>query len=170
MGGQVPARFGNVVARGPAAAADNRAAILTAARAVFSRHGPSAPMSLISTTAGVSPGVLYRHFPSRELLARAVFEQDLEAIEKVAAHPDCTLESLLAAFLDQLVECTAFVDARRPDEHEPAHAAVALRVDELLTQKLEKVSPHTLRAEAQRVYLNPLARVEGKAHVAVLSL
>ncbi|WP_405182395.1 TetR/AcrR family transcriptional regulator [Nocardia sp. NBC_01377] len=124
------------VNRGPAAAAENRAAILTAARAVFSRNGPAAPMSLISTTANVSPGVLYRHFPNRDSLTRAVFEEDIRALEKVAYRKDSSLRELLATFLDQLVECTAFVATLRPDDSDPAHASFALTVSELLTDKL----------------------------------
>lgn len=111
---------------------------------MFGLHGPSAPMSLIWTTADVSPGVLYRHFPDRESLAHAVIEQNVEALEKIAARPDCTLDDLLAAVLDQLVECSAFVDARRPgDHHDPGHAATALRFRALLEEKLG--TGHTFR-------------------------
>ncbi|WP_157978954.1 MULTISPECIES: TetR/AcrR family transcriptional regulator [Nocardia] len=133
------------VNRGPAAAAENRAAILTAARAVFSQHGPAAPMSLISTTANVSPGVLYRHFPNRDSLTRAVFEEDIRALEQVAYRKDSSLRELLARFLDQLVECTAFVATLRPDDSDPVHASFALTVSELLTDKLAADTSGTFR-------------------------
>lgn len=120
------------VNRGPAAAAENRAAILMAARRVFARCGAAAPMSAISTTAGVSPGVLYRHFPDREALIQAVFDEDIQVLERIAARPGCTLDDLLTAVIDQLVECTAFVATLRPDRVDPAHAAAESRVRALL--------------------------------------
>lgn len=124
------------VNRGPAAAPANRAAILGAARVAFSQHGPDVALSLISTTAGVSPGVLYRHFPSRENLIRAVLDEDIRVLEQLAEQPDCTLNELLSSFLDQLVDCTAFVSALRPDQRDPVHTAAALRANALLEDKL----------------------------------
>lgn len=93
-------------------------------------------MSSISTAAGVSPAVLYRHFPGREALIQAVFDEDIQVLERIAARPDCTLEDLLAAMFDQLVECTAFVSTLRPDRVDPAHVAAESRVRALLAAKL----------------------------------
>lgn len=124
------------VNRGPAAAAANRAAIMAAARVVFAEHGPSAPMSLISGTAEVSPGVLYRHFPTVESLTKAVFDEDMGTLEALAARPDCTLAELLDAFLDQLVDCTAFVSILRPDRNDPVQAAAGTRAHDVLAEKL----------------------------------
>jgi AcrR family transcriptional regulator len=136
------------VNRGPAAAAENRAAILAAARAVFSEHGGAVPMSLISTTAGVSPGVFYRHFPDRDSLTWAVFDEDIEALEKFASRPGCTLEELLAEFLDQLVDCIAFVATLRPDDHDPAQAAAVTRMHAMITDKLGTDAGGTYRPGA----------------------
>ncbi|MGW4364494.1 TetR/AcrR family transcriptional regulator [Nocardia takedensis] len=133
--------------RGPAAAAENRAALLAAARTVFNRHGSNVPMSLISETAGVGPGVLYRHFPDRASLTRAVFDEDIAVLEELAARPGCTLDQLLAAFLDQLVACTAFVATIRPDDHDPAHAAAVHRVRTLLDNRLTADPTHTLHPD-----------------------
>ncbi len=109
---------------------------MAAARVVFAQHGSSAPMLLISNTAGVSSGVLYRHFPDIESLTRAVLDEDIAALEELAADPDGTLERVLAAFLDQLVDCTAFVATLRPDIRDPAHSALRRRVEALLADKL----------------------------------
>lgn len=133
------------VNRGPAAAAENRAAILAAARTVFDEHGPSAPLLLISNTAGVSSGVLYRHFPHRKTLIQAVFDQDIEALEKLAADPDCSLDEFLAAFLDSLVDCTAFLSNLRYDQRDPDQAASSQRVHGLLAAKLATDTGDTLR-------------------------
>src|SRR5690606_39484170 len=61
--------------RGPAAAAENRAALLAAARRLFAERGYHAPLSAIAREAGVGQGSLYRHFPQRELIAAAILEE-----------------------------------------------------------------------------------------------
>lgn len=53
-------------------AARNRAQVLEAAFEVFSEQGTSAPVSEIAERAGVGPGTVYRHFPAKEDLFRAV--------------------------------------------------------------------------------------------------
>src|SRR5699024_3386106 len=60
--------------RGPAVAAENRAALLDAAKRLFAARGFDVPLSAIAREAGVGQGVLYRHFPTRLELAFAVFE------------------------------------------------------------------------------------------------
>ncbi|MFR9751942.1 TetR/AcrR family transcriptional regulator [Nocardia sp. 004] len=52
-------------------AARNRAAVVAAARAAFSGKGVEAPLDDIARAAGVSPGTLYRHFPTRSDLVAA---------------------------------------------------------------------------------------------------
>lgn len=76
------------VNRGPAASADNRRAILAAARKVFTERGYHAPLSAVVKEAGVSQGVLYRHFPTRLELAFAVFDEDWAEYEAISASPD----------------------------------------------------------------------------------
>src|SRR6056297_2610919 len=71
--------------RGPAAAADNRAALLDAARRLFAEQGYRVPLSAIAREAGVGQGSLYRHFPRRIDLALAVFEDNLAELEVLAA-------------------------------------------------------------------------------------
>jgi AcrR family transcriptional regulator len=55
----------------PADARRNRERILEAARAAFAAEGLSVPLDEIARRAGVGPGTLYRHFPTREALAEA---------------------------------------------------------------------------------------------------
>ena len=69
--------------RGPAAAAENRAAILGAARRLLAEQGYDIPLSLIAREAGVSQGVMYRHFRSRLELALEVFEDNFVAMEDI---------------------------------------------------------------------------------------
>ena len=104
--------------RGPAAAADNRAAILEAARRLLADRGYHVPLSAIAREAGVGQGVLYRHFPTRLDLAFAVFDENFDELEAIAA--DASPEAfgrLWSRLLDLTVDASAFVemvvDARR---------------------------------------------------------
>jgi AcrR family transcriptional regulator len=51
-------------------ALDNRELILGAARALFAAEGLSVPMRVVARRAGVGPATLYRHFPTKETMAR----------------------------------------------------------------------------------------------------
>jgi AcrR family transcriptional regulator len=70
----------------------NRDQILAAAKAMFARQGPDAPMEEIAREAGVGVGTLYRRFPDRQALLRAVAQDSFavmldEARAAVAAGP-----------------------------------------------------------------------------------
>ncbi|MDP5181647.1 helix-turn-helix domain-containing protein [Blastococcus sp. BMG 814] len=112
------ATSGGRVNRGPAAASDNRRAILRAARRVMAERGYRVPLSTIAREAGVGQGVLYRHFPTRLDLAFAVFEENVTELEVIAADPDpAAIGRLWRCLVDQAISSTAFVemvvDARR---------------------------------------------------------
>lgn len=103
--------------RGPAAAAENRRAILSAARLLFAERGYRVPLNAIARRAGVGQGVLYRHFPTRLDLAFAVFEQNFVGLEEIAADPaPGAFGRLWDRLLDLTIEDSAFlemvVDAR----------------------------------------------------------
>lgn len=50
----------------------NRERVLAAARKAFADHGFSVPLDDIAAAAGVGPGTVYRHFPTKEALFEAV--------------------------------------------------------------------------------------------------
>jgi AcrR family transcriptional regulator len=50
----------------------NRDAVLAAAKEVFASSGTGVPLDEIARRAGVGAGTVYRHFPSKEALLRAV--------------------------------------------------------------------------------------------------
>lgn len=52
----------------------NRDAILQAADECFVEHGMKASIGVIAKRAGVAPATVYRHFPGREDLEKAVFD------------------------------------------------------------------------------------------------
>ncbi|GIE89714.1 TetR/AcrR family transcriptional regulator [Actinoplanes regularis] len=58
----------------------NRDHIVSVARVVFAEIGPGAPMDEIARRAGVGVGTLYRRFPDRGSLLRAVALESLSAI------------------------------------------------------------------------------------------
>jgi AcrR family transcriptional regulator len=61
-------------------AARNRERILEAAKVAFTRSGANASLDDIAKQAGVGPGTLYRHFPTREELLQAVYRSELEKL------------------------------------------------------------------------------------------
>lgn len=73
-------------------AALNRERILHAAREVFGQQGLGVTLDGVARHAGVGVGTLYRRFPTKESLIRALFEQDLrirqESAQNALAHPD----------------------------------------------------------------------------------
>ena len=93
--------------RGPAAAEENRAALLAAARLLFAERGYHVPLSAIAKQAGVGQGSLYRHFPTREDLAVALLDENLDALES----PDTgDFTTLWRAVVGQIVESGGFVE------------------------------------------------------------
>jgi AcrR family transcriptional regulator len=64
-------------------AARNRQLLLDAAREAFDRHGVSASLDDIARAAGVGPGTLYRHFPTRDQLVLAVIDEGLTDIHRL---------------------------------------------------------------------------------------
>jgi AcrR family transcriptional regulator len=99
------------VNRGPAAAAENRAAILAAARRLFADRGYGVPLSAVAQAAGVGQGVLYRHFPTRLQLAFAVFDEHFTEFDAIAAEPGPeAFGRLWERVLDLTVTDSAFLE------------------------------------------------------------
>jgi AcrR family transcriptional regulator len=73
-------------------AARNRRALLDAALEAFHRAGVTASLDDIAKAAGVGPGTLYRHFPTRDDLVLAVIDSGLldlaELGERLATAPE----------------------------------------------------------------------------------
>jgi AcrR family transcriptional regulator len=70
-----------LVRRKPRAdAARNRERILEVAKQAFTRSGADTSLDDIAKEAGVGPGTLYRHFPKREELLKAVYRTEVEKL------------------------------------------------------------------------------------------
>ena len=73
---------------GPSVRADARRnidALLRAAMAVFTELGVDAPMRTIAAKAGVGVGTLYRHFPQRSDLIKAIIRRAVDAQVEAAS-------------------------------------------------------------------------------------
>ncbi|MDT8909572.1 helix-turn-helix domain-containing protein [Amycolatopsis sp. PS_44_ISF1] len=85
----------------------NRDQIIAAARLIFGEYGPEVPMEEIARAAGVGVGTLYRRFPDRDALIRAVAVDNFarvigDAREAMAEEP--TAWKALVRLLYQSVE------------------------------------------------------------------
>src|SRR5579883_3470032 len=62
----------------------NRERILEVAKAAFTRQGANASLEEIARQAGVGPGTLYRHFPTRDELIEGVYRNEVEKLAAAA--------------------------------------------------------------------------------------
>lgn len=79
--------------------------LIAAADAEFAERGSAASLDEIAKQAGVGPGTLYRHFPSREALIGAVLREQFEDLHQQATaltstvSPDVAIERWLRGLL-----------------------------------------------------------------------
>jgi len=81
----------------------NREAIIAAARQVFDSD-EQLRFDDFAARAGVGVGTLYRHFPTREALAAAVYKGEVAALLQQARDPQRSASESLDAFLRGFVE------------------------------------------------------------------
>ena len=99
-------------------ARQNRERILIVAKRAFAQSGAQASLDDIAKQAGVGPGTLYRHFPSRETLLKAVYQAAAEKLAAAAAEfaetlpPVDAVRAWMLLFVDYLAEkqISALVD------------------------------------------------------------
>jgi AcrR family transcriptional regulator len=77
-------------------AARNRRRVVEAAHEAFLRAGVTASLDDIARSAGVGPGTLYRHFPTRDLLVLAVIENGLREIAALGDELSGSADSVAA--------------------------------------------------------------------------
>ena len=111
----------------------NRERVLAAARSAFAEQGYAVPLDEIAAAAGVGPGTVYRHFPTKEALFDAV---SVANIEELAADARARAEaadpgSAFAGFLHRIAE-QALAKRDLPDAFAGAGAdAVAAAVADM---------------------------------------
>lgn len=64
----------------------NRQKVVRAAREAFAAYGYGVPLDEIAARAGVGPGTVYRHFPSKEALFEAVVAARVQDLADDARH------------------------------------------------------------------------------------
>ena len=128
---------GRAANRGPSAAAENRAAIIAAAREVFAEGGYDVPLNSVARAAGVGQGSLYRHFPHRTDLALAVFDENVLEIEALAARPESTLGDVLNMVTDQAIASQAFIHIITESQDPRIQTQLGGRVRKVLEAKLD---------------------------------
>ena len=86
----------------------NRDLIVQVAKQAFTENGAGTSLDEIAKKAGVGPGTLYRHFPSREALLEAVYKAEVEKLADAADQfgrelpPGEALRAWLMLFIERL--------------------------------------------------------------------
>ncbi|AWM41488.1 HTH-type transcriptional regulator SrpR [Gemmata obscuriglobus] len=127
----------------------NRARILEVAKGAFTKSGAEASLDEIAREAGVGPGTLYRHFPTRDALLEAVYRTEVEKLASAGQElalrlsPPEALRSWLLLFVDYiaakkiiapalstLVQChPKVVEASRTQIHDAIQSLVRRAVE-----------------------------------------
>lgn len=100
-------------------AARNRDKLLDAATRLFIEQGLDATVDAIAHEAGVGPGTVYRHFPSREALIEAAYRSELDAVCDAAAilletnSPEDALRAWMDKFIDYMTKKIGMGDVLR---------------------------------------------------------
>jgi AcrR family transcriptional regulator len=116
----------------------NRERILEVAKEAFTRSGANASLDDIAKEAGVGPGTLYRHFPTRGALLEAVYKTEVER---------------LAAAERKFAETTSPVEALR--------AWMLLFVDYIAAKHIIAPALNTLVGGPSKLYEGSRAQVQG---------
>jgi len=84
-------------------------ALLRAARKVFDASGVNAPVKEIADRAGVGVGTLYRHFPQRPDLIKAIIRKEVDACAEAASvlAANHSAAEALALWMQRLVDLVA---------------------------------------------------------------
>jgi len=163
-------------ARKPRADAQrNRERILGVAKEAFTRAGADASLDEIARLAGVGPGTLYRHFPTRDELLEAVYRTEVEKLAAAASQLAKELEPMeavrawLVMFVDYIAAkkiiapalCNLVESRARVVETSRIQVQEAMR---FLVQRAVKSGE--LRKDLDPIDL--LAAIVGMAHLPIL--
>lgn len=122
----------------------NRERILEVAKEAFTRAGANASLDDIAKEAGVGPGTLYRHFPTRDALLEAVYRSE---VEKLAA-----AERKFAAAMPPM---------------EALRAWMLLFIDYIAAKKIIAPALNTLVGGHAKVFEASYAQIHGAIHALV---
>src|SRR6266481_9542366 len=86
----------------------NRKRILEVAKEAFARSGANTSLDDVAKQAGIGPGTLYRHFPTRDALLEAVYRTEVEKLAGAerefaqAMPPVAALRAWMLLFVDYI--------------------------------------------------------------------
>lgn len=136
----------------------NRERVLQAAQELFASDGLSVPLDEIARRAGVGPGTVHRHFPTKEALFAAIV---VDRVERVvadartlasAADPCAAFLGMLSRMLDEGITSTALKAALAGTDFDLRTAAPDAAGD--LRDALMTLLTHAQRAECIRRDIN----------------
>lgn len=113
----------------------NYSRILAVAEAEIARHGAAASLEQVARTAGVGSATVRRHFPTRQALLEAVFQERIQALGRRAEELSRTEDSRAALldwlrdFVEYAVSARGFADALTYEPPTDAPAADAPAAD-----------------------------------------
>ncbi|MFF0525093.1 TetR/AcrR family transcriptional regulator [Actinomadura nitritigenes] len=153
----------------------NRERVLAAARETFAESGPDASLNEIARRAGVGPGTLYRHFPTRRALLAAVLA---DRVERLCARADlliasetpaAALSGWLRAFLEHASGDHGLGGAALagpPDLGFDCHAAIRDAAGRVLghAQRAGAARPDVTAADMTQLVVGVALATEGAAH------
>ncbi|MFI1565439.1 TetR/AcrR family transcriptional regulator [Streptomyces sp. NPDC020490] len=133
------------VSRSRADALRNRERIVTAAREMFTEHGPDVPLDEIARRAGVGNATVYRNFPDRDALVRevvcSVLDRTSEAGEQALAETGDAFEALerfVHAAADERISALCPMVAAAFDENHPDLEAARERCEQIIASVMER--------------------------------
>ena len=143
------------VTRPRADALRNRERIVTAAREMFTEHGPDVPLDEIARRAGVGNATLYRNFSDRDALVRevvcSVMDRTAEAAEGALAETGdafAALEHFVHACADERISALCPMVSSTFDRHPPDLEASRERVESLVKEVMGRaVTAGQLRSD-----------------------
>jgi AcrR family transcriptional regulator len=117
----------------------NRERIVTAAREMFTEHGPDVPLDEIARRAGVGNATVYRNFPDRDALVRevvcSVMDRTTEAAEQALAETGDAFEALerfVHAAADERISALCPMVSSTFDKNHPDLEAARERVERIV--------------------------------------
>ena len=134
----------------------NRQLLLDAALEAFTQHGIEASLEAIARSAGVGIGTLYRHFPTREALALAAYQHDVERLCEAAGEllealaPDAALREWLARFSEYIITKRGMSDVIRAVLTDPQPFYAELNVRERMLAAVKTLLERGTAAELIR--------------------
>ena len=144
--------------------------LLQAALGEFAKSGVDAPVRDIAKAAGVGVGTLYRHFPQRSDLIKAVFRREIDACADAAAvlsaHHDPA--EALSLWMHRFVD---FIAAKRGlsaalHSGDPAYEALPAYFDQVLLPALKGLLDRAVNTGAIRPGVEPLDILHAIARLA----